>query len=64
MPSQGFVMVATADWDAQLWTNKQHSAVALAELGNRVLYVESLGLRPPGPTCATSSASSRGRCGC
>jgi hypothetical protein len=40
-------MVATADWDAELWTNKQHSAVALAELGNRVLYVESLGLRPP-----------------
>lgn len=40
-----FTLVATADWDHPLWTNKQHVAVALAELGHRVLYVESLGLR-------------------
>lgn len=38
-------LLATADWDHPLWTNKQHVAVALARLGHRVLYVESLGLR-------------------
>ena len=40
-----FIVLATADWDHPLWTNKQHVAVALAAEGNRVLYVESLGLR-------------------
>lgn len=40
-----FILLATADWDHPLWTNKQHVAVALAGLGHRVLYVESLGLR-------------------
>ena len=44
-----FVVLATADWDHPLWTNKQHTAVSLAELGHRVLYVESLGLRSPRP---------------
>ena len=38
-------LLATADWDHPLWTNKQHVACSLAELGHRVLYVESLGLR-------------------
>lgn len=42
-----FVVLATADWDHLLWTNKQHTAQALAAEGHRVLYVESLGLRPP-----------------
>lgn len=51
-----FTLVATADWDHPLWTNKQHLAVALAELGHRVLYVESLGLRG-----ARSDRSDRGR---
>lgn len=40
-------LLATADWDHPLWTNKQHVACSLAALGHRVLYVESLGLRPP-----------------
>jgi glycosyltransferase involved in cell wall biosynthesis len=39
-------LLATADWDHPLWTNKQHVACSLAKLGHRVLYVESLGLRP------------------
>lgn len=39
-------LLSTADWDHPLWTNKQHVACTLAELGHRVLYVESLGLRP------------------
>lgn len=40
-----FILLATADWDHPLWTNKQHVAMALTQLGYRVLYVESLGLR-------------------
>ena len=42
-----FVVLATADWDHPLWTNKQHTALTLAAAGHRVLYVESLGIRPP-----------------
>ena len=43
------IILSTADWDHPLWTNKQHTALALAEFGHRVLYVESLGLRAPRP---------------
>jgi glycosyltransferase involved in cell wall biosynthesis len=40
------VMMSTADYNAQLWTNKQHIASRIAtELP--VMYVESLGLRRP-----------------
>ena len=39
------VLLSTADWDHPLWTNKQHVACSLAAEGERVLYVESLGLR-------------------
>ena len=42
-----FVVVATADWDNPLWTNKQHLACRWGRAGHRVLYVESLGLRRP-----------------
>ncbi len=42
-----FVVLSTADWDHPLWTNKQHTALTLAAGGHRVLYVESLGIRPP-----------------
>ena len=58
-------LLATADWDHPLWTNKQHVACGLAELGHRVLYVESLGLRPPrqGPKgpAPTQARSDRAR---
>ncbi|MCP9816462.1 glycosyltransferase [Synechococcus sp. GreenBA-s] len=58
-------LIATADWDHPLWTNKQHVACSLAALGHRVLYVESLGLRPPrqGPRgpAAGQAGSDRGR---
>ncbi|WP_232777040.1 glycosyltransferase [Rahnella sp. AA] len=47
------ILFATADWDEPYWTNKQHSAKALADLGVEVLYVESVGLRAP------SAASTR-----
>ncbi|MBD1194211.1 glycosyltransferase [Vulcanococcus sp. Clear-D1] len=38
-------LLATADWDHPIWTNKQHVAVSLARQGHKVLYVDSLGLR-------------------
>lgn len=41
------MIVGTADWDATLWTNQQHLASRLAAAGNRVLFLESLGLRRP-----------------
>ena len=40
------VVLATADWEHPIWTNKQHVAISLAESGFRVLYLDSLGLRP------------------
>jgi len=41
------ILFATADWDEPYWTNKQHCAKTLAELGTKVLYIESVGLRSP-----------------
>lgn len=41
------VCLSTADWDAELWTNKQHLMSRLSGAGVRVLYVDSLGLRAP-----------------
>jgi glycosyltransferase involved in cell wall biosynthesis len=49
-PSSGHrdvVLLSTADWDHPFWTNKQHVASAMVQLGHRVLYVESVGLRAP-----------------
>jgi glycosyltransferase involved in cell wall biosynthesis len=40
------VCIGFADWDAELWTNQQHLMARLAAR-NRVLFVESLGLRRP-----------------
>lgn len=42
-----FIIVSTADWDNPFWTNKQHVAATLADMGHRVLYIDSLGLRAP-----------------
>jgi len=41
------VCLSSADWDAPLWTNKQHLMRRFGEAGARVLYVDSLGLRRP-----------------
>ncbi|WP_428241004.1 glycosyltransferase [Gynuella sp.] len=41
------IMFSTADWDNPFWTNKQHVAITLAKSGYKVLYIESIGLRPP-----------------
>ena len=46
---QSCILFATADWDEPYWTNKQHCAKSLAELGTCVLYIESVGLRKPKP---------------
>jgi glycosyltransferase involved in cell wall biosynthesis len=40
------VCVGFADWDTELWTNQHHLMSRLAQ-NNRVLFVESLGLRQP-----------------
>jgi glycosyltransferase involved in cell wall biosynthesis len=40
------VCVGFADWDTELWTNQHHLMTRLAR-ENRVLFVESLGLRRP-----------------
>src|ERR1700722_3623400 len=40
------VCVGFADWDTELWTNQHHLMSRLA-LENRVLFIESLGLRRP-----------------
>jgi glycosyltransferase involved in cell wall biosynthesis len=40
------VCVGFADWDTELWTNQHHLMARLAR-ANRVLFVESLGLRRP-----------------
>lgn len=43
---QDIVCVGFADWDTELWTNQHHLMSRLAR-ENRVLFVESLGLRRP-----------------
>jgi glycosyltransferase involved in cell wall biosynthesis len=40
------VCVGFADWDSELWTNQHHLMSRLAR-HNRVLFIESLGLRRP-----------------
>jgi len=44
------VCLSSADWDAVLWTNKQHLMSRLAMAGVRVLYIDSLGYRAPRPS--------------
>lgn len=46
LKGQDIICISSADWDAPLWTNKQHLMSRLSE-HNRILYVESLGLRQP-----------------
>ena len=43
--SKDIVLISTADWSNPYWTNKQHTAIALAKKGRRILYIDSLGLR-------------------
>lgn len=41
------VCVGFNDWDNEVWTNQHHLMSRLAAAGNRVLFIESLGLRRP-----------------
>ena len=41
------VCVGFNDWDNDVWTNQHHLMSRLAARGNRVLFIESLGLRRP-----------------
>lgn len=47
MNNKDIVILSTAEWSNPFWTNKQHVAVALAKMGYRVFYIDSLGLRRP-----------------
>ena len=46
LADRDIVCVGFAEWDAPLWTNQQHLMSRLAA-SNRVLFIESLGLRRP-----------------
>ncbi|HXB15357.1 MAG TPA: glycosyltransferase [Solirubrobacteraceae bacterium] len=46
LQGRDIVCVGFADWDTELWTNQHHLMSRLAS-ANRVLFVESLGLRRP-----------------
>ncbi len=46
LQGRDIVCVGFADWDTELWTNQHHLMSRLAT-ENRVLFVESLGLRRP-----------------
>ncbi|MEW6095388.1 MAG: glycosyltransferase [bacterium] len=43
---EDILCISTADWDNIAWTNKQHIMSRLSKT-NRILYIESLGLRQP-----------------
>ncbi|MAV79615.1 MAG: glycosyl transferase [Flavobacteriaceae bacterium] len=45
MGNKDILIISTADWDNPIQTNKQHISKELANLGHRILYVESLGIR-------------------
>lgn len=46
LKGQDILCISTADWDNIGWTNKQHIMFRLSKT-NRILYIESLGLRQP-----------------
>src|SRR3954452_16490824 len=46
LSGRDIVCVGFADWDTDLWTNQHHLMARLAR-ANRVLFIESLGLRRP-----------------
>ena len=41
------IIFSTADWDNPFWTNKQHMAKTFENNGNKVIYIDSLGIRKP-----------------
>jgi len=47
LDGRDIVCVGFNDWDNEVWTNQHHLMARLAAAGNRVLFIESLGLRRP-----------------
>jgi glycosyltransferase involved in cell wall biosynthesis len=47
LSGRDIVCVGFNDWDNEIWTNQHHLMSRLAAAGNRVLFIESLGLRRP-----------------
>lgn len=47
MSPREIVCVGFNDWETELWTNQHHLMARLAGAGDRVLFIESLGLRRP-----------------
>lgn len=47
MTGRDIVCVGFNDWETELWTNQHHLMARLAGSGDRVLFIESLGLRRP-----------------
>ena len=41
------ILFSTADWDNPFWTNKQHMAKTFEKNGDKVIYIDSLGIRKP-----------------
>ena len=58
LTGQDIIFVSSDDWESGLKTSKYHMTMQLANHGNRVLFVESIGLRPP-----TASSSDLSRIG-
>lgn len=46
LQNENIVCLAGADWNTPLWTNRQHIMSRLSNK-NRILYIESIGLRTP-----------------
>ncbi|MFC1849713.1 glycosyltransferase [candidate division CSSED10-310 bacterium] len=46
LKNHNIICIASANWDAPLWTNSQHVMSRLSP-NNKILFVESLGLRRP-----------------
>jgi len=40
-----FIFISTGDWESQIWTNKQNTALEFSRNGYKVFFIDSLGLR-------------------
>ena len=62
MTGEDIVCVGFADWDTELWTNQHHLMSRMAQ-DNRVLFIESLGLRKPQLAGRDVAPDPRSACG-
>ena len=40
-----FIFISTGDWESEIWTNKQNTALEFSRNGYKVFFIDSLGLR-------------------